>query len=340
MLNNLLTFTQNGIYCPPADVYIDPWRPVKKALVTHGHSDHSRWGHEKYLAHHDSVPIIKHRLGEINIMGVEYGEFIKVNDVNFSFHPAGHIPGSAQVRVEYKGEVWVVSGDYKLEDDGFSVPFEPVRCHTFITECTFGLPVFRWKPQEEVMASINDWWKNNREKNLTSVLIAYSLGKAQRLINHLDPSIGTIYTHGAIENMNEVIRVMGKSLGTTKRVTADLKKEDFRGALVLAPPSAIGSTWMRKFQPFSLGIASGWMALRGTRRRRAADRGFVLSDHADWDGLNQAIKDTGAERIITTHGYTEIFTNWLKEQGYVAITEKTTFEGESIDRDAVEEEQG
>jgi putative mRNA 3-end processing factor len=282
------------------------------------------------------VPILKQRLGPVSIQGISYGEILNVNGVKFSFHPAGHIPGSSQIRVEYKGQVWVVSGDYKLEDDGLSTPFEPVRCHTFITECTFGLPVFRWKKQQEVMKEINSWWKNNRSAGLTSVLIAYSLGKAQRLITNADHSIGKIYTHGAIENMNEVLREAGIDLPVTHRVSRDTSKEDTHGSLVLAPPSAIDTPWMKKFQPYSLAIASGWMALRGMRRRRAADRGFVLSDHSDWEGLNQAIVLTGAENIITTHGYTDIFTEWLKEKGFNAVTEKTAFEGENIDTDDME----
>ena len=336
MGKGLLSFTQNGIYCEKAGVYIDPWRPVEKAIITHGHADHSRWGNKEYISHHHSVPIIKNRLGEINIRGIEYDDPFSVNGISFSLHPAGHIPGSAQVRVEHKGEVWVVSGDYKLTDDGLSAPFEPVKCHTFITECTFGLPVFRWKEQAEVLEEINKWWKTNREKGITSILIAYSLGKAQRLLKGIDHSAGRVFTHGAIENMNEVIRGMGIELPVSTRITRDVKKENFRGELVLAPPSAIASPWIRKFNPYSLGIASGWMALRGMRRRRAADRGFVLSDHAGWEGLNKAIEQTGAEKIITTHGYTDIFTEWLKEKGYDAAIESTEFEGESVDTDHVE----
>jgi len=336
MGKGLLSFTQNGIYCEKAGVYIDPWKPVDKAIITHGHADHSRWGNQEYISHHHSVPIIKNRLGEINIRGFEYDEIFTVNGVMFSLHPAGHIPGSAQVRVEHKGEAWVVSGDYKLTDDGLSVPFEPVKCHTFITECTFGLPVFRWKDQKEVLEEINGWWKANKEKGITSLLVAYSLGKAQRVLAGIDHTIGKVFTHGAIENMNGVIRDIFPNLPSSERVTRETKKDEFRGELVIAPPSALGSPWIKKFNPYSVGIASGWMSLRGTRRRRAADRGFVLSDHADWEGLNKAIEQTGAEKVITTHGYTDIFTEWLKEKGYDAVTESTEFEGESVDSDSVE----
>ncbi len=324
----LLTFTEKGIYCEQGDFYIDPWKPVSKALITHGHADHSRWGNRQYIATKSSVPVIKHRLGPIKIQGVEFGENILINGVKVSFHPAGHIIGSAQIRVEYKGEVWVASGDYKTEYDGLASAFEAIPCHTFITESTFGLPIYKWKPQEEVFAEINQWWADNKEEGKVTLLTGYSLGKAQRIIQGLDDSIGQIFTHGAIENTNEVIRQQGIPLKKTSRISQQTKSKDFIGNIVIAPPSAVGSVWMKKFKLVSIGIASGWMNLRGARRRRAVDRGFVLSDHADWDGLNDAIKTTRAERVIVTHGFTEIFKKWLIQQGLEVATEKTEFEGE------------
>ena len=323
----LLAFNQNGIYCAQADVYLDPWRPVTNAIITHGHADHSRWGHKKYITHHTNVAIIKHRLGDINVSGKDWNETFTINGVKFSFHPAGHIIGSAQIRVEFKGEVWVFTGDYKTEDDGVAVPYDVVKCHTFITECTFGLPAFTWIPQQQVMADINSWWQKNKEDGRTSVLFGYSLGKAQRLLKHLDPSIGRIYTHGAIENMTEVVRPL-IDMPATIRVTRETKKEDLKGNMVLAPPSAHGSVWIRKMVPFVTGSASGWMTFRGARRRRAIDRGFVLSDHCDWEGLLSSIKATGCEKVICTHGYTEIFAKYLCELGYDARTEETQYEGE------------
>jgi len=333
----LLEFTDRGIYCQQADVHIDPWRPVKRALITHGHADHSRWGHDHYLCTRTAKPVIRHRLGPINISTVDYGETTTINGVKFSYHPAGHIIGSAQIRVEHRGEVWVVSGDYKLEDDGLAEAYEPIRCHSFITECTFGLPVYKWDPQEVVHQQINDWWRENKEQGKVSLLASYALGKAQRVLNALDTSIGTIYTHGAVENTNEVLRKQGIKLPDTVRVTKEVKKKDYPGNLFIAPPSAVGSAWAKKFNPLSVGIASGWMTLRGARRRRNADRGFILSDHADWDGLNQAISETGAERVIATHGYTNIFSNWLKTQGIDARTEQTEFEGELSEIDSKED---
>lgn len=324
----LLDFTKKGIYCSQADVYIDPWQPVKKALITHGHSDHSRYGHQHYLCTKAAQPVIRYRLGKVNIQTVNFQEPITINGVKFSFHPAGHIIGSAQIRVEYKGEVWVASGDYKIENDGLSEAFEPVRCHCFITESTFGLPVYRWKSQQEIFQSINQWWRNNQAEGKVSLLTGYALGKAQRIIHGLDGSIGTIYTHGAVENTNEVIRQQGIALQKTIRVTPQIKAKDFVGNIIISPPSAIGSPWIKRFKPLSIGMASGWMMLRGARRRRGADRGFVLSDHVDWPGLNQAIRETQAEKVIVTHGYTSIFSNWLQEIGIEGTEVQTQFEGE------------
>lgn len=322
---DLLQTTTKGIYCAVAKVFIDPWTPVDYALITHGHSDHSRWGHKKYLCTELAAPAIRYRLGDINLETVKFNETKTINGVKFSFHPAGHILGSAQIRVEYKGEVWVASGDYKLENDGLCLPFEPVRCHSFITESTFGLPVFKWRPQAEVFGEINDWWRNNAAQGKTSFLTAYSLGKSQRILRGLDTSIGNIYTHAAIENMNEVIRAQGIDLPPTTRIVRETDKKLFPGNLVLATPSAINTPWMQKMKPLSIGIASGWMTIRGARRRRAVDRGFILSDHADWNDLNTAIKETGATRVVVTHGYTTIFTNWLLEQGYDAKEVQTEY---------------
>ncbi|NNC35462.1 MAG: ligase-associated DNA damage response exonuclease [Croceitalea sp.] len=323
----LLQFTSKGIYCEPAKVYLDPWKPVDKAIISHGHADHSRWGHKSYITHHKNVPIVKHRLGDVNIAGKDWGETFTINGVVFSLHPAGHILGSSQIRVEHKGEIWVFTGDYKIEDDGLATPYETVKCHTFITECTFGLPAFLWTPQKQVMNDINNWWAENKAQGQTSVLFGYSLGKAQRLLKHLDPSIGKIYTHGAVENMTQVLRSLAK-FPETELITRDTKKDALKGNIVIAPPSAHGSTWIRKMVPFVTASASGWMAFRGARRRRAIDKGFVLSDHCDWPGLLQAIKSTGAEKIICTHGYTDIFSRYLRELGYDARTEQTQYEGE------------
>jgi putative mRNA 3-end processing factor len=327
----VLQFTEAGIYCPAADAYIDPWRPVPRALITHGHSDHARGGHGAYLATEAAAPVIRHRLGDIRLQTIGYGETRRIGAAAVSFHPAGHVPGSAQIRVEVGGEVWVVSGDYKTVDDGLSEPFEPVRCHTFITESTFGLPIYKWTPQAELARDLNAWWAGTAASGRRAILGVYALGKAQRILRLLDPAIGPILTHGAVEATTQVLRDQGIALPATVHITPDLDLKAYPGAMVLAPPSALGSPWMRRLGPVSTGFASGWMRLRGVRRRRAADRGFVVSDHADWDGLNAAIAATGAERVFVTHGYTSQFSRWLAEQGYEAGVVETEFGGESLE---------
>lgn len=325
---DLVKLTDHGLYCPQADLYIDPWRGVKKAIITHGHSDHARYGCEQYLCHHQSIPILKARLGNVCVQGLNYQEPLYCNGVTISLHPAGHVVGSAQVRIEYKGEVWVISGDYKTKFDGVSTAFEPVKCHTFITESTFGLPFFHWQSQEKIMHEIQQWWQKNYREGISSVLFAYSLGKAQRILANLDTTIGPVIVHGATHAMNEACRQAGVLLPQTYRVS-ELPDESWcKGALVIAPSSAAGSPWLKRFEPYSTAVASGWMAMRGARRWQAADRGFVLSDHADWPGLNEAIKATGAQQVLVTHGYTDLFSRWLIEQGIKAAVLKTQFSGE------------
>ena len=328
-MSNLLTFTPEGIYCAAGDFHIDPWLPVPLALITHGHADHSRLGMGAYMATTSAAPVMRHRLGEIKMDTVAYGDVTSINGVDVSFHPAGHVPGSAQIRVAHKGDVWVASGDYKTVDDGLSEPFEPVRCNAFITESTFGLPVFNWTPQDILADQINDWWARNAADGVFSLLSCHALGKAQRLLRAVDPSIAPILTHAAIENTNRIMRGQGIALPDTTLVTPDLDLKAHKGALVLATPSALNATWAHRFKPASAAFASGWMALRGVRRRRAADRGFIMSDHADWNGLNDAIKQTGAERIFVTHGYTSVFSRWLSEQGYDAKVVQTQFDDDA-----------
>ncbi|MDA7427168.1 ligase-associated DNA damage response exonuclease [Primorskyibacter aestuariivivens] len=327
----VLSFTERGIYCPAGDFYVDPWKPVPRALITHGHADHARPGHGAYLCTHGAAPVMRHRLGDIRLDTIAYAETRQIGSARVSFHPAGHVPGSAQIRIEVGGEVWVVSGDYKTTPDGLSEAFEPVRCHSFISECTFGLPVFTWEPQDIVINQINQWWAANASAGITTMLGAYSLGKAQRLLAAIDPSIGPILTHGAVEATNAVLRGQGYALPETVPVMPDTDHKAYPGALVLAPPSALGSAWARKFGPQSTGFASGWMRLRGVRRRRAGDRGFVISDHADWPGLLDAIRTTEAENIYVTHGYTDIFARYLRETGYNAQIVATDYTGEVLD---------
>lgn len=303
---------------------------MDKALITHGHSDHARRGHKAYLCHNDSVNILRHRLGKISVQGIAYGKTITINGVTISFHPAGHVIGSAQIKLRDNKESWVISGDYKLDNDRVATPFEAVRCDHFVTESTFGLPVFRWKNQQDVYDEINQWWQENSKENKPSMICAYSLGKAQRVIKNIDNSIGPIVTHPSVESINQLIRESGIELPLTNAV-GDLTNEDLSKAMFICPPSAQSGKWLQGTKHISVAMASGWMAIRGTRRRRNLEKGFVLSDHADWTGLNQAVKATGAEHIYVTHGYTDIYTKFLNGMGYKAKVVSTEYEGEALE---------
>jgi len=331
----LIEFTDKGLYCRAGNFYVDPWKPVDNAIITHAHSDHARAGSKNYLCHTLCKPLLQMRLGENNYQTAEWEEKIFINSVQVSLHPAGHMIGSSQVRVEQNGETWVVSGDYKIEDDGLSGKFEPIKCNYFITESTFGLPIYHWKPQKEIFQNIMDWICRNKELGKTSVFIAYSLGKAQRLMQCLPGSGLPIYVHGAIWNAHETLTRNGFQLPDVKRINYDTPKENYLGNIIVAPPGAEGSLWMKRFYPYALGICSGWMQVRGTIRRQNADAGFALSDHADWKGLLQAVKETGAQKVFVTHGYQAVFSRYLNEIGIEAAEIKTEFGNEEEENSAV-----
>lgn len=336
---NILELRPEGLYCEAGDFYVDPWRPVDKAIVTHGHSDHASWGHNKYLCSKPSVPILHARLGEIiDVQGLDFGESITLGNAKVSLHPAGHILGSAQVRIEVGGEIWCVSGDYKTEVDPTSEPFEPVRCHTFITETTFGLPIYRWRPQTQIFDEVNEWWRENQAKGKASLLMGYALGKAQRILAGVDASIGPILIHGALTRLTEIYREQGITLPETRNPLELGRGYDYSQCLIIAPPSVQGTPWLRRFGDFSAAFASGWMAIRGARRRRAVDRGFVLSDHVDWPSLTASIEATGCERVWTTHGYAAPVARYLVEKGLDARPIETRFIGETADPSAEPEE--
>ena len=344
MTDDLVVLRPEGLYCPAGDFHIDPWRPVPRAVITHAHADHARRGHAAYLAAAPGAGVLRARLGDITLETLPYGAAVVIGGVRVSLHPAGHVLGSAQVRLEHRGRTWVVSGDYYLcgaaADEGVPRaaeanrtcdPFEPVRCEVFVTESTFGLPVYRWRPQAEVMAEVDAWWRANADEGRASLLLAYSFGKAQRLLAGVDPSIGPIVVHGAVESVNEAYRAAGVPLPPTLTLDAVSDKALLRRALVVAPPATHGSTWVRRLGEHSDAFASGWMQLRGARRRQALDRGFVLSDHADWPGLQQAISATGAERVIVTHGYEAVMVRWLQQQGLEAGSFRTEYGGDAGD---------
>lgn len=324
--NGLIKLTDRGLYCKQGDFYIDPWLPVKKAVVTHAHADHTYQGSGSYLVPREGKRLSQIRLGgDAKIETQKYGAETTINGVKVSFHPAGHVLGSSQIRVEYKGEIWVISGDYKLMPDATCAQFEPVKCHHFVTEATFALPIYRWQPTEIIFEQINDWWRGNQEKGKVSVIFAYSLGKSQRVMNGIDRTIGKIFTHGAVERLTQAYRDMGVDMPTTKYAGAVENKKEYAGSLVVAPPSAHGSQWLKRFGAHSTGFASGWMMIRGARRRKAVDRGFVLSDHADWTELQTAINATEAETVYVTHGFIPELVRWLNENGQHAVPLKTQY---------------
>jgi putative mRNA 3-end processing factor len=329
---SLLRLTDRGLYCEPGDFYVDPWEPVDRAVITHAHGDHATWGSRAYLTSSGGVGVLRARLqpGAV-IRGVDYGEPLSINATRVSLHPAGHILGSAQIRIEYRGEVWAVSGDYKTDPDPTCTPFEPVRCHTFVTESTFGLPIYRWPPQSDVFEEINAWWRGNAAAGKTTLLFGYTLGKAQRLLAGLDPSIGPILTHGAVERMTRAYREAGIVLPPTRYAGTATDRADSTGAIVIAPPYAGGSLWVRRFGSHSTGFASGWMLVRGARRRQSLDRGFALSDHVDWPSLLAAVEATGAGEVWVTHGFTGPVVRWLQDKGLDARAIQTRFEGERDD---------
>ena len=328
----MLTETPQGLYCEDGGFFVDPWEPVERALITHAHGDHARPGSAAYLCTSPTAPLLRARLGpDAVIETVDYGAKMAIGGVDVSFHPAGHVLGSAQIRIEGPAGVWVVSGDYKRAADPTCDPFEPIPCDTFITESTFGLPIYRWDDTAVVMRDILSWWETNREAERASVIFCYTLGKAQRLLAELSRLTDRpVYVHGMMLGMIDAYRNAGIPLPEVKPVieSKGRSRPSFAGDLVLAPLSARGTPWMRRLGTLSDAFASGLMRVRGVRRQRAYDRGFVISDHADWPALLQTISDSGASRVLATHGHAEPFAHYLRSQGLQSGVIRTAWEGE------------
>ncbi|WP_299367034.1 ligase-associated DNA damage response exonuclease [Winogradskyella sp.] len=317
--NQLIKFTKKGIYCPQGDFHLDPWQPVDYAIISHGHADHARWGMKRYLCTNDSLPILKHRLGQdIKIQGIGYGEALVINGVRVSFHPAGHVIGSAQIRLEYKGYIVVFTGDYKTQPDFITTPFESIKCHTFITESTFGLPIYNWKSEKVLQNELHSWVDTNKSNHRSSVFLGYSLGKAQRLLSLLEGVDDDIYVHRSIHNLNQAILDSGFKLPKTKLWSADLDKKVLQDKVIIAPPALLDSRMLKRLPNPATAICSGWMQIRGNRRWQSVDAGFAVSDHADWNGLIEAVKSSGAEQVYVTHGYQAVFSKYLNEIGIKA----------------------
>jgi putative mRNA 3-end processing factor len=323
---DIVTVTQQGLYCAAGDFYIDPWRPTPRAVLTHAHGDHARSGSERYIAADAGLGLLRHRLGPDAVLdGVPYGCVFELGSARVSLHPAGHVLGSAQIRIQSEDAVWVVTGDYKRASDPTCEPFEPVACDVLISEATFALPCYRWPDARRVVAEIHEWWMGNRAQGRASALFCYALGKAQRVLAELTRFTGeTVYLHGAVTALVDEYRRAGVHMVDTAPVVRE-RKADYAGALIIAPPSAAGTPWMRRFGDAATGFCSGWMRVRGARRRRGYDRGFVLSDHADWPGLLQTVHDSRARRVLLTHGYTHALERYLREQGVDAAALRTAY---------------
>ena len=327
----LIKFTKKGIYCPQGKFYLDPWYPVDYAIISHGHADHARWGMKHYLCHNDSKAILRHRIGaDIKVESIAYDDPININGVKVSFHPAGHVIGSAQIRLEHKGYIVVFTGDYKTQPDFITTPFETVKCHTFITESTFGLPIYHWKTEEELQQELQQWVYNNQRNNKTSVFFGYSLGKAQRLMSLLE-GVDNIYVHRAIHNLNEAIINSGIQLPETTLLTADFDKKEVQNKIIIMPPGLLGSRLLKRVPNAATALCSGWMQIRGNKRWQAVDAGFTVSDHADWNGLLSAVKASEAEQVYVTHGSQAVFSKYLNEIGIKADELKTEYGDEAME---------
>jgi len=322
----LVAATSRGLFCARGDFFIDPWQPVQTAVITHAHGDHLRDGSAHYIVAKPGESLARHRLGSGHtITALEYGACRSFGATRVSLHPAGHVLGSAQVRIEHTGRVWVVSGDYKRQPDPTCSAFEPLECNVFVSEATFGLPVYRWPTTVDVIADIVRWWGTNRERALASILFCYALGKAQRVLAELTAfTEEPVYVHGAVGALVEVYRKCGIAMVPTVSATTE-RARDYRGALIIAPPGAAGTPWIRRFGEHATGFCSGWMRVRGDRRRRGYDRGFVLSDHADWPALIATCLATRAERVLLTHGRTDALTRYLNERGVEARALETAY---------------
>ena len=341
MVRDLLEVTESGLYCAQGDFHIDPWRRVPRAIITHAHADHARAGCDRYLCAAPGKLVLRSRIGAASpIDTLRHGESLSINGVRVSLHPAGHVLGSAQVRIEHGGVRWVVTGDYKLQADPTCDPFQPVECDVFVTESTFGLPVYRWQDPAATAAEIDAWWRANRDAGRTSVLLAYALGKAQRLAALVDPTIGPIVGHGAVMKMVEAYRASGVRLPPIDRVPPRARRVGDGRALVIAPPSVLGSSWLNLFGESSVALASGWMLLRGVRRRRGFERGFVVSDHVDFPGLMTAIEASRARRVLVTHGFSDAVSRLLRDRGLDAEVLATRFTGEAAADPGLEADSG
>ena len=320
----LFKISEAGLFCPRGAFYVDPWAPVATAIITHAHADHAVKGSRRYITAESGRRVLWSRMGlHARIDGLAFGDAIDINGVKVSLHPAGHILGSAQVRAEYKGEIWVISGDYKVAPDVTCEAFEPIRCHTFVTESTFARPIFHWEPQHATFDKIHEWWRSNQEQGVASFLYGYSLGKSQRLLAGLDLKTGPVFVHRDIEAVNELYRQSGVPLPSVRTPNSGMTSEEWSRAMILQPPAARWAQGFPHVGNFSSGFASGWMVLPEGNHARRVHQGFALSDHADHGELISAVKATGADQVWVTHGYIDEFVTELRSFGLNAVAMRT-----------------
>jgi putative mRNA 3-end processing factor len=324
--SDLLRLTSAGLYCAAGDFHVDPCKPVARAVVTHAHADHARSGMGCYLCAASGEALLRLRVGKsAPVQALGFGQPLRIGEVRLSLHPAGHILGSAQVRIEQAGRITVVTGDHNASHaHAAAEPFEPVRCDTLITESTFGLPIYQWPDPSAVMAEIHRWWRDNQAAGRVSVLPCYPLGKTQRILAGLDGGIGPIAVAGPGRAFLPAYAAAGVRLPECMELSAATVPELKGRGLVLISFAGREPEPLKRLGPVSTGAASGWMRIRGVRRGRDFDRGFVLSDHSDWAGLLRCVRESGARRVGVTHGQTDAFGRYLREREGVDAFEVPT----------------
>jgi putative mRNA 3-end processing factor len=317
---DLIKYKDGNLYCELADIWIDPSKPVKRALITHAHFDHFTFGCEEYFSTKETAILIKKRVeDDLNIKEFDYGEEFKVNGINISFHPSGHILGSSQIRFIFAEEKWLITGDFKLQNDETCKKYEIVKTDYLISECTFGLPIFKWDETKKIATNISNWITNSPDK--TSLLFCYSLGKAQRLLNEISKTNfeGNIYSHKSIHKMNDCYRQLGICIKDTIKIENKKKIDQLKGNLILLPPSLSKGSYLKNLKNIQTAFASGWMSIRALRNRSGYDKGFAISDHADWNGILEVVKKSEAKNVFFHHGDSEVLSKYLSEKESINV---------------------
>ena len=316
---NLVKKDIQGTFCQTGNFWIDPAKPVKRALITHAHFDHISFGCEEYICSPETVSLLKERIGNnIKVKSYGYDEIFKINGIKISFHPSGHILGSSQIKLEGGNEKWLITGDFKRQRDDTCLNYQEVKTDFLICESTFALPIFNWASTNKIVDEIVDWV--NESPNLTSILFCYSLGKAQRILNELkNKKIKKIYAHRSIKKINDIYIKQGIKLEDIAKIDKEIATKDYKGSLLLMPPSQNKANLLNRFGDYQTAFASGWMIIRALKNRSGYDKGFAISDHADWNGLIKTIKSSKAEKVFLDHGNGESLAKYLSIEENIEI---------------------